>query len=91
MEDREVLSAFFTLIFTDKELQNPETWGKVWSKAELHLLEEDLVKEYLNNLDNNTNPWNLMGYSQEVLRELSHVPASSPFIICERLCWWIWL
>lgn len=55
MEDSCVLSAFFTLIFTVKfwllESQAPETWGKFWSKADLPLLEEDLVKKHLNNLD----------------------------------------
>lgn len=86
VEDSEVLRAFFTLIFTDKlcvsESQAPETWGKVWSKADLALLEKDLIKEHLNNLDKHKS-LEPDEYSQEVLRELSHVTASSPPIICE--------
>lgn len=57
------MSAFFNSVFTSKTgLQKshvPETRKKVWSKEDVCLVEEDLVREYLNTLD--LSPWALMG------------------------------
>lgn len=47
--------AFFTSVFPGKichqESQAPETRGEVWNKADLPLVEENLVREYLSKLD----------------------------------------
>lgn len=45
MENAKVLDAFFTSVFTGQtglqDFQAPETSEKVWSKEDLHLVEED--------------------------------------------------
>jgi len=50
----QILNDFFTSIFTDKvclqEFQLPEKRGKVWSKEDLSLVEQDWVREHLNQL-----------------------------------------
>lgn len=47
MEEAEVLNAIFTSVFSSKtcllKFESPETKGKVWSKEDLSLLEEDQV------------------------------------------------
>ena len=52
VENGEVLNAFFTLVFTGRiclqESQIAKTSGKVWSKKNLPLVEED---QYLNKLE----------------------------------------
>ncbi|GAB0183275.1 hypothetical protein GRJ2_000792800 [Grus japonensis] len=51
MEKVEVLNATFTSVFTSKsglqKSQVPETKGKVWSKDDVPLVEDDQVREYL--------------------------------------------
>ena len=51
MGKAEILSAVFTLVFACKiypqESQAPETSGKVWSKEDLSLLEEDEARVHL--------------------------------------------
>lgn len=39
-----------------QEFQVPETSGKVWSKEDLPLVEEDQIREHVNELGR---PWNL--------------------------------
>ena len=55
MGKAEVLNAFFALVFTSttglQESQVPETKGKIWSKADVPLVEEHQVGEYLSKLD----------------------------------------
>lgn len=55
MQKAEVLNAFFSLVFTVKtgfqESQVPVTSGKVQSKEDLPLVEEDQVREQLNKMD----------------------------------------
>ncbi|GAB0193858.1 mitochondrial enolase superfamily member 1 [Grus japonensis] len=54
MEKAEVLHAAFASICTSKtsfpESQVPETSGRVWSKEDIPLVEEDQVREYLRKL-----------------------------------------
>lgn len=54
-EKAEVLNAAFALVFTGQtgtELsQDLEMNGKVWSKADVALVEEDQIREHLNKLD----------------------------------------
>ena len=58
MEQAEVLSAFFTSVFTGKSsCQTLETRGKDCSKEDLSSVEEDEVREQAGH----TNPWGLMG------------------------------
>lgn len=49
MEEAEVLNAIFMSVFTSKthlqKSEGPETKGKVWSKEDLPLLEEDQVRK----------------------------------------------
>lgn len=54
-ETDEVLNAFFTSVFTSKsslhKFKDLGIRGKVWSKEDLLLLEEDQVRDYLSKLD----------------------------------------
>lgn len=54
-ETDEVLNAFFISVFTSKsslqKFKDLGTKGKVWSKEDLLLVEEDQVRDYLSKLD----------------------------------------
>lgn len=51
----EVLKLFFASLFTGKmglrESQVPETRGEIWSKKDVPLVEEDMVREHLSSPD----------------------------------------
>ena len=86
-EKANVLSALFSLVFTDKtnlqESQAPETRANIWNKEELPLSEEDQVREHLSNLDAHKS-MGPDGMQPQVLRELANVTASPLLIIFER-------
>ncbi|GAB0177985.1 mitochondrial enolase superfamily member 1 [Grus japonensis] len=81
----EVLNAFFTLGSTveicSQKSQASETSGKVWSKEDVPL-EEDQVREHLNNLDVHKSLGPDEMYPR-LLRELVHVTVRPLSIIYE--------
>lgn len=83
MEKDKIFNAFFASDFTVKnclqESQISETTGKVWSKEDLSLGQEDLVREHLNRLDIHKS----MG--PQVLRQLADVTVRQLSTVFERL------
>jgi len=78
MEKFEVLNILFASVFTSKislqETQVPETKGKVCSKEDVPLVEEDEVRQYLSNLDIHKS-MGPDGMNPQVLREVADVIA----------------
>lgn len=88
MKKVEVLGAFFTSIFTGKtdhqEFQAHGIRGKVWSKEDLLLVEEDQAREHFNKLDWHKSVWS-NGLQLRVLKELADTAARPHLIVSEQL------
>lgn len=68
MKKASVLNAFFTLVFTGEtgiqQSQTPKKRGKVWSKEDSPLVEEEQVREHLDRPDIHKT-MGMMGWTNE--------------------------
>lgn len=82
------MNAFFNIVFASKtglqEAKAPQTREKVWSKKDVCLVEEDLVREYLSNLET-PESMGPDGMLPQVLRDLADVTVR-PISITDQWC-----